>query len=403
MKSLTLLLVFVVIVLLFTGRNLIFGKKRTGTPCPSSLPIGLVTLKAEKNEVGFELIGENSALVPMTMRLDFSDLKNLKPSENMPYTVALPARQRGLWIVDLSVIDALKASNFRYKMELTHGDCFEAKHDDNCMYLLPFEHGTKHIVVQGYGGSFSHMEPFTKYAVDFGMDEGTMICAARGGLVFAVKEDSKKGGNFKHAAKNGNYIRIFHSDGTMATYDHLKQNGADVEIGDKVEAGQVIGSSGNTGYSKGPHLHFAVYVANKMAKEESIPTEFRTIHGRTKLEVGKSYYSTHPGGEPFEDLLGSDITNEYYQYYSKEVEKNDKATIRQEVHDRTVVFFMTNGFDRALDVEFMFDELENMETSKECPLKIVIPRKTEKFLLFARAKSLDKYAYKTKFKYKYAD
>src|SRR6185295_3881569 len=49
------------------------------------------------------------------------------------------------------------------------------------------------------------------------------------------------------------------TDGTLGHYVHLKKAGCQVHIGDKVTVGQWIGLSGNTGYSTGPHLHFAVF------------------------------------------------------------------------------------------------------------------------------------------------
>ncbi|WP_419901400.1 M23 family metallopeptidase [Kiloniella sp.] len=45
---------------------------------------------------------------------------------------------------------------------------------------------------------------------------------------------------------------------SLNKYLHLKKNGVLVEIGERVERGQVIGLSGNTGYSTAPHLHFHV-------------------------------------------------------------------------------------------------------------------------------------------------
>jgi hypothetical protein len=54
----------------------------------------------------------------------------------------------------------------------------------------------------------------------------------------------------------GKGVMIRHDDGTVAIYGHL--NEVDVKPGQHVDAGDVIGLSGNTGHSTGPHLHFGL-------------------------------------------------------------------------------------------------------------------------------------------------
>lgn len=67
------------------------------------------------------------------------------------------------------------------------------------------------------------------------------------GIITASGWDSKGGGNF---------IRVKHFNRFETTYMHLSERY--YEIGEKVKAGFVIGKSGNTGNSTGPHLHFSV-------------------------------------------------------------------------------------------------------------------------------------------------
>ena len=54
----------------------------------------------------------------------------------------------------------------------------------------------------------------------------------------------------------GNYVSIAHSDGTSTLYAHLSQR--KVSVGQTVKQGDVIGITGSTGISSGPHLHFEI-------------------------------------------------------------------------------------------------------------------------------------------------
>ena len=58
----------------------------------------------------------------------------------------------------------------------------------------------------------------------------------------------------------GKWVLIKHSNGLSTLYAHLSHIA--VQDGATVSRGDVIGNSGNTGYSTGPHLHFSVYVSD---------------------------------------------------------------------------------------------------------------------------------------------
>lgn len=150
---------------------------------------------------------------------------------------------------------------------------YKAVHDD-FEYLKPFPKNARHRIVQGPNGGWSHFGA-SKYAVDFAMPVGSPVHAARDGIVVDTVEHHNKGGESQRFAKFANYIVILHSDGTTGEYYHLQQNGVDVEVGEKVAAGQYIGLSGNTGFSSMPHLHFAVYRAKSYGNYESLPFKFK--------------------------------------------------------------------------------------------------------------------------------
>mgnify|MGYP001207099425 FL=1 len=162
--------------------------------------------------------------------------------------------------------------------------CFSQKEhsesNHNYIYDLPFEAGKTVLIMQGYNGKFSHVD---KYALDFRLRKGKLICAARGGSVLKVVEHNNIGGaNIKYINK-GNYVVIDHGDGTYGGYWHLQQNGAFVEIGDTVKTGEPIGKSGSTGFSSMAHLHFMVYSYDENGSQYTLPTLFKTKKGKRYL------------------------------------------------------------------------------------------------------------------------
>lgn len=102
-----------------------------------------------------------------------------------------------------------------------------------------------------YGGVRSYNGgPFTIFhtGVDFGGTLGTPILAAAGGTV--VFSDT--------LALRGDTVIIDHGLGVFSAYNHL--SGVAVNVGDRVEAGQLVARGGNTGLSTGPHLHWELRI-----------------------------------------------------------------------------------------------------------------------------------------------
>jgi len=155
-----------------------------------------------------------------------------------------------------------------------YGDSATASHNDSYLYSLPIEIGKKVRISQGFNGSKSHTAVHSRYAIDFDIPVGTKIYAAREGVVvYAISHFKKSGGSTY--VKKANKIVILHNDGTFAAYSHLDHDGALVKKGDVVERGQHIGYSGNTGFSNGPHLHFAV----RLPKDICVPIYFKGYEG----------------------------------------------------------------------------------------------------------------------------
>ena len=100
------------------------------------------------------------------------------------------------------------------------------------------------ILTSGFGYRWGRMHE----GIDIAVAEGTPILAAASGTVIMA---GYNGGY-------GNYTCIDHGGGLSTCYAH--QAGYAVTSGQSVGQGQVIGYSGNTGSSTGPHLHFEVRI-----------------------------------------------------------------------------------------------------------------------------------------------
>lgn len=94
------------------------------------------------------------------------------------------------------------------------------------------------------------------YGVDFRASVGTPVKSVYSGVVEGVGDtdtDCPK-------ASFGKWVFIRHSNGLSSTYGHLSV--ISVKEGQKIKTGDIIGLSGNTGYSTGPHLHLSVYASD---------------------------------------------------------------------------------------------------------------------------------------------
>ena len=83
---------------------------------------------------------------------------------------------------------------------------------------------------------------------------GIDLAAPQGTNVYACKRASVSATGFN--STYGNYIILLHTNGMTSVYAHLSK--IEVKKGDTVSAGQIIGKTGTTGASTGPHLHFEI-------------------------------------------------------------------------------------------------------------------------------------------------
>lgn len=144
---------------------------------------------------------------------------------------------------------------------------------DGTLYRLPVQRNIQHHISQAFSGRFSHQQEPNIYAVDISLPVGSDILAARDGVVMRVQDNYVLDGVDEYFMDKANLVQVLHSDGTIAVYAHLLASSAKVRAGQSVKAGDVLGLSGSTGFSTGPHLHFVVW-RNAGLRYVSVPFRF---------------------------------------------------------------------------------------------------------------------------------
>ena len=142
--------------------------------------------------------------------------------------------------------------------------------------MSPAPKGTK--ITSGYGqrGGSSTTKGFHP-GVDFDRKFQPVYAAAAGVVSIIGNEPTGY----------GNWVEIRHADGKATRYGHLKS--ISVSRGQHVKAGQIIGTSGNTGRSTAPHLHFEILVNGQKVD----PTPYVGGGSKTSTTTSQSYSSVN--------------------------------------------------------------------------------------------------------------
>jgi murein DD-endopeptidase MepM/ murein hydrolase activator NlpD len=215
---------------------------------------------------------ENHTFHPITVELD-GQLSNMNYKVDLPAHFVVPPNEKKFHLADFQP-KKNKSWQYRFRSKIFPGDLDLARnYDADHIYQLPFELHKGYFVSQGYYGKLSHV---AENALDFDMPIGSPVFAARDGTVSKVIDMHNRSCPNESCNQYNNIIVLYHTDGSFAEYVHLQMNSAQVQPGDIVRAGQLLANSGNTGWTTGPHLHFAVYIPTSKGRQ--------TVE--TKFEVG---------------------------------------------------------------------------------------------------------------------
>lgn len=247
-----------------------------------SLAPARASMKITQEWVGDELqlIAYNGLYAPVEVGLVInasSGIRTPREGELLRWVVA-PRGSRVLLRLPVEQGATMPKVDFDY--DFMPGDPGAVHHAENG-YRAPFVAAANYPITQAYPDNVTHQSADSEYAIDIAMPVGTDVMAARGGLIFDVISTNFSGGpdRSEHLG-SANIVRILHDDGTFAVYAHLNWNSIRVRPGERVSAGQYIADSGNTGFSSGPHLHFAVQ-RNAGMRLEAVPVKFEGPNDRS--------------------------------------------------------------------------------------------------------------------------
>jgi len=228
-----------------------------------------------------QFIAVNNNPTPITLSFSLTG-SGFDVDKNLPVTLVIAPHSRQD-IVRITQQKQLEPLRFGIRYTYQFGDAFTPP-DENARYILPLAKGASFLVVQGPAGTnlagtiVTHNNDYSRYAFDFGIPEGTPVIAAREGVVIDLRDTFTVGRPDPSYGNKANYMAIMHDDNSIAYYFHLAPRGVHANIGQRVNAGDLIAYSGNTGFTYGPHLHFDVRRAAISEKGEvvqmSVPVDF---------------------------------------------------------------------------------------------------------------------------------
>ena len=221
------------------------------------------SVDTEKTSSGHRVVAHNFGPAPVSVKVSIIDSQYIATDRLFPMYVVVPPGGSTLFLADIRPAMQGVGYSFRTQSTWTLGD-MNAVQAPDAMYRLPYRDGSTFRIGQSPGGPITtHTRPDSAFAVDITMPEGTPVLAARGGTVIYTEANQLYGAQVPDMLSKENEVRIQHIDRTVAIYAHLAHGGVYVYAGQRVDAGQQIGLAGSTGYSSGPHLHFAVQAVRR--------------------------------------------------------------------------------------------------------------------------------------------
>lgn len=198
---------------------------------PAYMPIARVA--------NFDLIAKNKGHFPVSVIVN-ADPDLLHTSVPLPFTSVVPPKsEKALIQLKRNAKNGLEKINYMLFWEL---GSYEAKHDENYIYYLPFNKNVRAFasVYEGVG----KITPYTRYAVIFSMPPKTSVLAAREGVIVRIQRNS---------------LDILHDDSTIGTYSHLGGITSGLYVGKPIKSGDILSVAGLSEDGKESFIQLTVW------------------------------------------------------------------------------------------------------------------------------------------------
>lgn len=193
-------------------------------------------------------LDEKSTSLPLTLRVQWADGKSEAFTADMPVARRKYPVQR--LKVDSKFVSPPPEMQEKIKRDRAEIRAAVTKVSPVQYWSLPFKRPVPGEVTSLYGSRrvFNNVPKNPHKGVDFDAKAGDPILAVEDGVVVVASDHYF----------SGMITIIDHGLGVMSAYLH--QSAFNVQVGQRVSRGDVIGFIGSTGRSTGPHLHFSLYV-----------------------------------------------------------------------------------------------------------------------------------------------
>jgi hypothetical protein len=248
----------------------------------------------------------NNAKTPLFMHLYFTNLENTRFTEPLPYVKKLEPGYTGLFTLQREM--DMDPPSFIFEIETFRSNPIPNINLD-FPYLIPFEPGAtiQPFDVKNIDGFWGNQNPEMWRASGFIANPGEKVYAARQGQIVEIVGETRNGDPKTWYHTWTNSITLLQPDGTLITYKNVVDKNSELELNQKIHAGEYLGEVANNSSElillvyhnviKSSELHFVIPVfVTAQGKTEILnstlnievvhPTEIRILE-MTKKEQKK--------------------------------------------------------------------------------------------------------------------